>query len=208
MVHFDTPDLKAFCVIIFFFFFFFSISSNLGFLLCYFGHWTEEKMSTMSACIVMYFHTSVGIFLRMMAGAGIKVSRSMTKISIGNNISVCSLFCTVNMYRAYTFFFSSFLFSLGFLEHPLHLDSTLEPDLLTTLITVFQELIMLVSRWGIAEGVPSLSVTQLAARFWCGWETEWCQSWDLSMSSELHSAAWFYHIGNKSSLCPVDTISN
>lgn len=35
-------------------------------------------MITMSACIVIYFHTSVEIFLRMMAGVGITVSRSIT----------------------------------------------------------------------------------------------------------------------------------
>lgn len=35
-------------------------------------------MITMFVCIVMYFHTLVGIFLRMMAGVGIAVSRSMT----------------------------------------------------------------------------------------------------------------------------------
>lgn len=35
-------------------------------------------MITMSACIVIYFHTSVEIFLWMMAGVGITVSRSIT----------------------------------------------------------------------------------------------------------------------------------
>lgn len=36
-------------------------------------------MITMSACMVMYFHTLVEIFLRMMAGVGITVSRSITE---------------------------------------------------------------------------------------------------------------------------------
>lgn len=71
---FDTPDLKVFCVTIFFF----PISSNLEFLLCFFGRWMEEKMINMSACIVIYFHTLVWILLRIMAGVGITVSRSMT----------------------------------------------------------------------------------------------------------------------------------
>lgn len=35
-------------------------------------------MITVSVCIVIYFHTLVGMFIRMMAGVGITVFRSMT----------------------------------------------------------------------------------------------------------------------------------
>lgn len=79
MVHFDTPNLKVLGVMIFIFFFFPPISSDLEFLLCCFGHRMEIKMITVSECIDMYFHTLVGMFLRMMAGVGITVSRSMTE---------------------------------------------------------------------------------------------------------------------------------
>lgn len=97
-------------------------------------------MITMSVCIVVYFHTSVAIFLRMMAGAGITVSRSMTEkfqLEIRFPNILASVLSTCVGHILVVFF--SLLFPLCFLEHPLHLDSTLEPDLLITLITILQE---------------------------------------------------------------------
>lgn len=43
--------------------------------------WTlnEGKNDHHVSCIVMYFHTLIEIFLRMMAGVGITVSRSVTE---------------------------------------------------------------------------------------------------------------------------------
>lgn len=77
MVHFDAPNLKVLGVMIFKFFFPFQAIWN--FYCVILGTEWRKKLITMSACIDMYFHTLVGMFLRMMAGVGITVSRSMTE---------------------------------------------------------------------------------------------------------------------------------
>lgn len=152
MVQFDTSDLKEFWFMIFFFFSPFQGIQN--FFCIVLGNEQEEKKVSIQAsdphvCThgCLHSHTIwAGMFLEMMAGGGITVSRSMTEKSQLEITFPCVLSSSVFSACAGRIFSSFFL--LRSLGHPPPLGSALGTGLR----------VGMVRPWAPAEGGLSLSV--------------------------------------------------